>query len=332
MSTADTRPAAYVLVETGMHAGARLELREARTWYTAGGAIDTDYWLADADLVDAKVHLALMDGGVRVRLSEGPALVIGAASVEIGGDAALDAPMLWGGVTFRAVVMPDVPEPVHQVPPPDAGRADAGRATVVKAMSALRGLLKSRRVMASVLATIALVIPAGLAISLIGPIFERQHARELQREAQVAQEDPRVRYAQARAAAQRLGDLIGTQTVSVTALDGKTLAVFGMNVPLARKDAVRSAVSQFEGEYAVRDNIVYQPENAARAVQLVALPEGIDLVQYGAQGYLRGSDGRLYLAGGLLPNGMQVDLIREGEVLLSRGTEHAVIRAADLNH
>ena len=327
MSTADTRPVAYVLVETGMHAGARLELREARTWYTAGGAIDTDYWLADADLADAKVHLALMDGSVRVRLSEGPALVIGAASVEVGTEAAIDDSMLWGGVTFRAVVMPEVPAPVHQAPPPDAGGAK-----MVKVMSALRGLLKSRRLMASVLATIALVIPAALAISLIGPIFERQHARELQREALSAQEDPNVRYAQARAAAQRLGDLIGIQTVSVTAVDGKTLAVFGMNVPPSRKDAVSTAISQFESEFTVRDNIVYQPENVVRAVQLVALPEGIDLVQYGPQGYLRGSDGRLYLAGGMLPNGMQVDLIREGEVLLSRGTEHAVIRAADLNH
>jgi hypothetical protein len=66
-----------------------------------------------------------------------------------------------------------------------------------------------------------------------------------------------------------------------------------------------------------------------RAAVLPHLPEGVDLVQYGPQGYLRGHDGRLYLPGGVLPNGMQVDLIREREVWLSRGSERAVLRAGE---
>lgn len=329
MSGTDTRVAAYVLVETGLHAGARLELREPRAWYSAGGLIDTEYWLADPDLAEAKAEFALIDGSVRVRLSAGPALVVGTASVEAGAEAVIGDRLLWGGVAFRAVVMPVAPEqePVLPESPPEAGGEK-----VMHALNVARGLAKSRRLMMSLLAMIAVVVPVGLAMSLLGPIFERQRARELQREALSAQEDPRARHAQARAAAQRLNDLIGIQTVSVNAVDGKTLAVFGLNLPAERRNAVHAAISQFEGEFTVRDNIVYQAASVPRPAQLVSLPEGIDLVQYGPQGYLRGRDGRLYLMGGVLPNGMQVDLIREGEVLLSRGTEHAVIRAVALDH
>lgn len=325
MSQGATRAVAYVLVESGLHAGARLELQEAQTWYSAGGQVDADYWLADPDLTEAKAQFAFVDGGVRVRLLAGPPMVIGAASIEVGAEVAFDNSLLWGGVSFRAAVMPQVQEPAPDVLPKNAPQAN-----VANAMKAVRGLAANRRVMTSLLAMMAVVIPTGIAVSLLGPMLERQHTRERQREALSAQEDPRVRQAQARAAAQRLADLIGMQSVTVTALNGKTLTVFGVNLPSERREAVRAAIAQFEGEFTVHNNISYQAETAPRPARQTHLPEGIDLVQYGPQGYLRGRDGRLYLAGGVLPDGTQVDLIRDREVWLSHGADRAILHANDL--
>lgn len=323
MSQATTRPVAYVLVESGLHAGARLELNEAQTPYSAGGLVDADYWLADPDLAEAKAQFVFTDAGVRVRLLAGPVMILGAASLEAGAEAAFDKPLLWGGVSFRVVVMPQVPEPVRDV----VASPNAGQATVDRAKKLAGRVAGNRRLMTAMLAMVAVIVPTGIAVSLVGPMWERQRARERQREALSAQEDPRVRHTQARAGAQRLADLIGMQSVSVTALDGKTLAVFGVDLPAERREAVRAAIAQFESEFTVRDNVSYRSESASRAVQLTHLPEGIDLVQYGPQGYLRGRDGRLYLTGGVLPDGTQVDLIREREVWLSRGNERAILRA-----
>lgn len=323
----ETRPAACVLVENGLHAGARLELREAAVWYAVGGQVDAEYWLADADLAEGKLEFALIDGTVRARLLAGPPMIFGSESVEAGAEAvAFDRPMLWGGVSLRAVVLP--PPLAHDdattAPPPANAKALAGKMKRVA-----RALVSDRRLLSVVLALAVLLIPAVAMSSLLASMLQRQHAQELQREALSAQEDPRAQYLRARQAAERLSDLIGLQAVSVSAVDGKTLAVFGTSVPAAERDRVRAAIAQFERDFTVRDNVIYQTEPAAGAVLLTRLPEGIDLVQYGPHGYLRGHDGRLYLPGGLLPDGMRVDLIRDHEVRFSRGNERAVLRAGD---
>jgi hypothetical protein len=325
--TTDGRPVAYLLVENGLHAGARLELREAGQWYSAGGLVDAEYWLADPDLAEAKAEFALVDGAVCARLVTGPPLILGTTSLEPGAAAvALDQPLLWGGVSFRGVAMPPL---AAETAAPAAAPAPVRRPLAGRALDAVRRIGANRRLLSVALALLALVVPAAVVLSLLGSMLERRQAMELQRDALSAQEDPRAQYLRARSAAQRLSDLIGVQSVSVTALDGKTLAVFGTNVARSERERVRAAVAQFERDFAVRDNVVYQAEAMARAAVLPHLPEGIDLVQYGPQGYLRGHDGRLYLPGGVLPNGMQVDLIREREVWLSRGSERAVLRAGE---
>lgn len=324
--SAEDRPVAFVLVETGMHAGARLELREAGTWYAAGGQVDAEYWLADPDLQDARVEFAVIGGALRARLREGPALIVGTASVEPGGETTVEQTLLWGGVSFRAELMP---------PPPEDKAAAAAPASpprpapAVRIVAAVRELARNRRLLSLMGATAVLVVPAAVAMSSLSSMLERRQAQQLQREALSAQESPEVQMLRAREAAQRLSDLVGTPTVSVKALDGRTLALFGSNVPRSDQERVRNAVAQVERGFTVRDNVVYQPETPATAKTLTRLPEGVDLVQYGPRGYLKGRDGHLYLAGGVLPDGTRVDLIRDREVWLSRGTERAVLRAGE---
>jgi len=333
MSAEAFRPVAYVLVENGLHAGARLELRDAGVWYSAGGLVDAEYWLADPDLVEAKAEFAYIDGVVHARLLAGPTMLLGTASVEAGAPVPFDRGLLWGGVSFRAVAMPSPTEPqVQAATKAAAAPVPEGSAALAAALRSAGRRAGSRRSAMLLVAVLAVVVPAAITLSLLGSMLERHQHREAQREALFAQEDPGVRLNHARSAAQRLSDLIGMQAVSVAALDGRTLAVFGTNVPPERRDSVRASIAQFETEYSVRDNVSYRSDAAPRAFRLTQLPEGVDLVQYGPEGYLRGREGRLYLPGGTLPDGAQVDLIREDEVWLRRGQERAVLRATDLDH
>lgn len=317
MSTDQRAAAAYVLVENGMHRGARLELREPGTWYAAGGQVDADYWLADPDLAEAKALFALIDGSVRVRIEAGPAAAIDGAVLDAGGEAVLRRSLLWGGVSFRGVAMPletgtATPQPAVATP---------------TALAAALAARVPRRAGLWLLATLALAVPLGLVLVLLSSLLERVEQRERQAKAIAAQSGPDMKRAQARAAAQRMADLIGVRTVNVSALDGETLALYGSNVPPEQREAIQAAVAQFEPHFKVRDNIVYRDDRPPPPVELARLPDGVDFVQYGSDGFLRGRNGSLYLVGAKLPDGTQIEDIGETQISFSRGHERAVLRA-----
>lgn len=315
---------AYVLVETGLHAGARLELHDAQVWYSVGGMVDAEYWLADAELADAKAEFRRAGSTLEVRLVSGPPMLLDAASIEAGGEPVpFTKPLLWGGVSFRAAVMPKPAEAPADKPAVPSGQ----RAALAGVLAGGRRVLGNRRAVSMVLALAAIMVPAAIVLALLSSLLQEHRSQDLQRQALSAQQDPQVQLQRAKAAAQRLSDLIGSPAVSVSALDSKTLAVFGSRVPSSLRDQIQAAASQFEHDFTVRDHVAYLAEGVPHAALLTHLPDGIDLVQYGPHGFLRGHDGRLYLNGGVLPDGMQVDLIRDGEVLLSRGNERAVLRA-----
>lgn len=336
---ASGRPVAYVLIENGMHQGARLELSEYGVWYSAGGVVDADYWLADPELADAKIEFASAEGQVWLRLHAGPEAVLDGAIVGVGGQGRIDRSVVWGGVGMRAVVMPaEEPAAAAAEPPPEETPKSAQQVRWDAAVAAARGagsrLLQRapspRRLGLGLLALLAVALPLIAVGILLDSMQERYHQSERQSQALAVQSDPRQKLADARAAAQRLADLIGLRTVSVVAVDGKSLALFGSDVPADRSPAIRAAITQFEPEFVVRDNIAYNPERPDGPLELVRLPEGIDFVQYGPDGFLRGPQGRAYLAGGTLPDGMRIEEIRDDQIWFTRGTQQAVLRARAL--
>lgn len=318
MSQSRPAPVAYVLVETGMHSGARLELREPGTWYSVGGLVDADYWLADPDLAEAKLQFAFVDGSVRARVQAGPAASIDSAVLDVGAEGIVRRTVLWGGVSLRAVAMP------AEAAPPTSAPLSRGAA---QALRQRLGTKLSRRAAIWLLASLAVIVPLGLMLTTLTSMLDRVEQHDRQAKAIAAQSGPDMKRANARAAAQRMADLIGIRTVSVTAVDGETLALFGSNVPPEHRDTILAAISQFEPAFTVRDNIAYRDDQPVRPVELNRLPEGVDFVQYGSEGFLRSRAGNVYLLGGKLPDGTQVELIGSAEIWLSRGNERSVLRA-----
>jgi hypothetical protein len=318
MSQSRPAPVAYVLVETGMHSGARLELREPGTWYSVGGLVDADYWLADPDLAEAKLEFAFIGGSVRVRVHSGPAASLENAVLDVGAEGTVRRTVLWGGVSLRAVTMP------AEAAPPASAPANRNPA---QALRQHLGTKLSRRAAIWLLASLAVIVPLGLMLATLTSMLDRFDQQDRQAKAIAAQSGPDMKRANARAAAQRLADLISIRTVSVTAIDGETLALFGTNVPPEHREAILAAISQFEPSFTVRDNIAYRDDQPVRPVELSRLPEGVDFVHFGSEGFLRSRAGNVYLLGGKLPDGTQVELIGSTEIWLSRGNERSVLRA-----
>lgn len=325
--SADSQPCGYLLVGSGLHAGARLELPEPEQWYSAGGHVGVDYWLADAELADARLEFACLGGAIVLRLVDGPELLIGAASVPAGTEAVVDAPVTWGGVSLRAVAMPmaapQPPVPETAAPAPAPATTLGGR---------LRRWLRVPRVEPArvglvLLAAVSVVVPLLLLVSVARSMLDAQELRERQGDALRAQQSPEARSAAARAAAQRLADLIGMQGISVMAADARTLALFGTDIPFEQRASIKAAIAQFEVQYAVRDNIVYRERPAATPTELQRLPDGVDTVAYGPDGHLHGRNGSTYLVGSTLPDGSRIESIDSGHVSLLHGNERSVLVA-----
>lgn len=322
--TTNGRPAAYILVESGLHAGAKLEIGAPDTWYAVGGSVDCEYWLADAALTDARIEFCLHNGLVVVRHDRGPDLLVADEPVAPGGQALVEHRLLWGGVSMRAAVLP-----AERAEPADAPPAAAAPPRLADAVQRLRAwtALRSRQLALGTLAVLAVVLPALLLASVAGDIIDTQDRMARRQEVLRTQETPETRLAAARAAAQRLSDLIGYQGISVMASDAHTLSIFGTDIPLDRKASVRAAVAQFTRDYGIRDNVLYRDDGPKPPQELAKLPEGVTLAEFGNDGYLRGKDGRIYLPGGLLPDGSRIESIADGLVRLQRGNDRMVLRA-----
>ena len=319
MSNTTSRPAAFVLVESGLHAGARLELRERDVWYSVGGVVDAEYWMADDDLAEGKAEFGCIAGQLRVRVVAGPELVVGPNAVPVGEEIALDGGVLWGGIGFRGVVLPEEPE--VEAPQP----ADSWQNAMPHQM---QPLLRHRRFVRPVLAIIAVVVPLLLVFAQADNVLTRMRTTQERKEALAAQKTPAVKLANARAAAQRMADLIAMQSVSVSAPDGNTLLLSGTDIGPEHRETIEAAIAQFQADFQVRNLVSYRPDPARKQVtELAQLPSGIDLAEYGSNGYLRGKDGQTYMTGGVLPDGAHIVAINEAGIWLAKGTERAVLRA-----
>ncbi len=322
MSNTTPRAAAFVLIESGLHAGARLELREKEVWYSVGGVVDAEYWMADDDLAEAKAEFGCFGGQLHVRVLAGPELVIGANTVPVGHEILLEGGVLWGGIGFRGVLMPDLPEV-------DMSQQAEWQSATQQQLQPLH----RKRFVRPALALTALVVPLLLVFAQADNIMTRMRTIEKRKEALAAQNNPAVKLANARAAAQRMADLIAMQSVSVSAPDGETLLLTGTDIGPEHRETIDAAVAQFQTEYRVRNSVAYRSEPPRKQVtELAQLPSGIDLVEYGSNGYLRGKDGQTYMAGGVLPDGAQVVAINEAGIWLSKGSDRAVLRANATNH
>ena len=319
MSNTTPRPAAFILVESGLHAGARLELRQYDVWYSVGGVVDAEYWMADEDLAEGKAEFGCIAGQLRVRVVAGPNLVVGPNTVPAGEEIALDGGVLWGGIGFRGVVLPEEP----QVEMPQL--ADSWQGSMPQQM---QPLLRHKRFVRSALAVIAVVVPLLLVFAQADNVLTRMRSTQERKEALAAQKSPAVKLANARAAAQRMADLIAMQSVSVSAPDGNTLIISGTDIDTEHREAIEGAIAQFQADFQVRNLVSYRAEPPRKQVtELAQLPSGIDLVEYGSNGYLRGKDGQTYMTGGVLPDGAQIMAINEAGIWLVKGAERAVLRA-----
>jgi hypothetical protein len=319
VSNTTARPAAFVLVESGLHAGARLELREHDVWYSVGGVVDAEYWMADDDLAEAKAEFGCIAGQLRIRVLAGPEAVVGPNTVPLGQEILLEGGVLWGGIGFRGVVLPEAP----QVEVPQ--QADSWHSGMPQQM---QPLLRRKRFVRLLVATVAVIVPLLLVFAQADNVLTRMRATEQRKEVLAAQKTPAAKLAYARAAAQRMADLIAMQSISVSAPDANTLLVSGTEIGAEHREAIEAAITQFQSDFQVRNAVSYRSEPARKQVtELAQLPTGIDLVEYGSNGYLRGKDGQTYMTGGVLPDGAQVMAINEAGIWLAKGTERAVLRA-----
>lgn len=325
MSNTTHRPAAFVLIESGLHAGARLELRHHDVWYSVGGVVDAEYWMADDDLAEAKVEFGCFAGQMRIRVLAGPELVMGGNTAPVGSELVLEGPVLWGGIGFRGVVMPD--------PGPEAEMQQQADGWNAAAPQQLPPLLDRKRYLRPVFAAVAVVAPLLLVFAQADTMLTRWRAAEKRSEVMAAQNNPAARLANARSAAQRLADLIAIKSVSVTAPDADTLLVSGTEIGAEHRESIEASIEQFHTEFRVRNVVAYRNEPPrSQITELAQLPSGIDLAEYGSNGFLRGKDGQTYMAGGVLPDGAQIVAINEAGIWLSKGSDRAVLRANTLSH
>jgi hypothetical protein len=329
---ADLQPCGYILVGSGLHAGARLELVEPDRWYSAGGHVHADYWLADTELAEARLEFISRGGVILLRLVEGPEPLIGTLSAPAGVELVIDAPVTWGGVSFRAVAMPAA-APAPQPHESESELAANPQDTPARLRKWLRGApaIRPARVGLVLLSVVAIAAPLFMLLSVARSISTAYEQSERQSDALQAQQAPEARSAAARAAAQRLADLIGMQSISVMAADARTLALSGSDIPFERRESIKAAIAQFEVEYVVRDNIMYREKPHAGPTELLRLPEGVDTASYGFDGHLRGRNGTTYLVGSTLPDGSRIESIDNGRIWLLRGSERSVMVAPILS-
>ncbi len=325
MSNTTQNPAAFVLVESGLHAGARLELRHHDVWYSVGGVVDAEYWMADDDLAEAKAEFGCFAGQMQMRVLAGPDLVMGGNTAPAGTEIVLEGTVLWGGIGFRGVLMPAQGPEIEVQQQADRWRSAAPQQ--------LQPLLQTKRLVRPVLAAVAVVAPLLLVFAQADTMLTRFRAAEKRSEALAAQNNPAVKLANARSAAQRLADLVAMKSVSVTAPDAETLVISGTDISAEHRESIEAAIGQFHTEFRVRNVVSYRNEAPrAQITELAQLPSGIDLVEYGSNGFLRGKDGQTYMAGGVLPDGAQIVAINEAGIWLSKGSDRAVLRAMATNH
>ena len=324
MSNTTQNPAAFVLVENGLHAGARLELRHHDVWYSVGGIVDAEYWMADDDLAEAKAEFGCFAGQMHMRVLAGPDLVMGGNTAPPGTEVVLEGTVLWGGVGFRGVLMP------ANGPEAEVQQAEGWRSA---APQQLQPLLQTKRFVRPVLAAVAVVAPLLLVFAQADTMLTRFRAAEKRSEALAAQSNPSVKLANARSAAQRLADLVAMKSVSVTAPNAETLVISGTDIGAEHRESIEAAIEQFHTEFRVTNMVSYRNEPPrAQITELAQLPSGIDLVEYGSNGFLRGKDGQTYMAGGVLPDGAQIVAINEAGIWLSKGSDRAVLRAMTTSH
>jgi Inner membrane component of T3SS, cytoplasmic domain len=335
MSTRDDLPRVTLIVKSGLHQDAVLELTEPA--YTIGASPDCDIVLRDADIAPKHCRVLRTIAGVSLCdiRSDSPRALTPAATTREDGSrellytvGAVQIALIWHvpvNQTLRAEVLPTA-RSVHR--PRTALMVFSGlllTALVLAAAGQIAAhfrLTIAERIAQGDQALLAAgftfarfqATGAGDELELTGFVANAAGKRRLREWlAHSAYKNARVRVHDVAALTQQVRDTLADPGLKVS-FDGQRLRIAGTTADLAVRARIRALGEDLQGVAGIEDRVAYVEANAAPG----PLPVRIRDVMVGAARYFSSDSGERYFEGALLPDGAEVLAIEAHQIRFRR--------------